>query len=101
VCCDPSTATNLADRLEQRGLVERRSAPGDRRVRTIALTERGAALRTQLERRMAALPQPLAGLPARQRRELAGALAAALDPEAQPSQRSTRSPRTARRRASS
>lgn len=36
--------TYLVDRLEKRGLVERRPAPGDRRARLAALTEAGRAL---------------------------------------------------------
>jgi len=38
LCCDASTATWLVDRLEERGLVERRTPPRDRRVKTIVLT---------------------------------------------------------------
>src|SRR5437868_2689126 len=36
--CDASTMTWLVDRLEERGLVERRVLPGDRRVKAVALT---------------------------------------------------------------
>ncbi len=36
--------TYLVDRLEKRGLVERRDCPGDRRARQAALTADGAAL---------------------------------------------------------
>jgi MarR family 2-MHQ and catechol resistance regulon transcriptional repressor len=36
--------TYLVDRLEKRGLVERRDCPGDRRARFAALTEAGEAL---------------------------------------------------------
>jgi DNA-binding MarR family transcriptional regulator len=36
-----STATQLADRLERLGLVERRADPADRRVVRLALTEAG------------------------------------------------------------
>lgn len=36
--------TYLVDRLEKRGLVERRDCPGDRRARLAALTEEGTAL---------------------------------------------------------
>jgi DNA-binding MarR family transcriptional regulator len=38
---DASTATWLVDRLERKGLAERRTKPGDRRVRVVALTPRG------------------------------------------------------------
>ncbi len=51
---DASTATWLVDRLERKGLVERRAKPGDRRVRVVALTHRGeqelAAIHAQLNR---------------------------------------------------
>src|SRR2546430_16834185 len=36
--CDASNVTGIADRLEARGLVERRSGGKDRRVKTPALT---------------------------------------------------------------
>src|SRR4051812_7023474 len=39
--CDPSNVTGLADRLEERGLVERRADPDDRRVKGLALTAEG------------------------------------------------------------
>src|SRR5687767_8084215 len=35
--CDASNVTGMVDRLEHRGLVERRPAPGDRRVKTLLL----------------------------------------------------------------
>ena len=53
--CDASTATWLVDRLEERGLVERRALPNDRRVKTIALTPSG--IRTR-ERILAGLYEP-------------------------------------------
>jgi DNA-binding MarR family transcriptional regulator len=40
--CDASTATFIVDRLEAKGLAERRPHPTDRRVKLAALTERGA-----------------------------------------------------------
>ena len=43
--CDASYVTDMVDKLEQRGLIERRPDPDDRRVRLIALTEEGEALR--------------------------------------------------------
>lgn len=44
----PSTATRILDTLERRALIRRRREPGDRRVVTVTLTERG---RMALERR--------------------------------------------------
>lgn len=50
--CEPSNVTGIVDRLESRGLVERRPDPDDRRVKLAAATEEGArtaeALRTSL-----------------------------------------------------
>src|SRR5262245_51216936 len=39
--CDASNITGIVDRLEARGLVERRTASHDRRVKTLAVTRRG------------------------------------------------------------
>lgn len=45
IYCDASYTTDLVDRLEQRGLVERRSSTEDRRVKLIALTPEGERCR--------------------------------------------------------
>lgn len=51
--CEPSNITGIVDRLESRGLVERRPDPADRRVKLAAPTKEGAslaqALRTSLD----------------------------------------------------
>ncbi|MGW0116957.1 MarR family winged helix-turn-helix transcriptional regulator [Streptomyces sp. NPDC003327] len=39
--CEPSNVTGIIDRLESRGLVERRPDPADRRVKLAAPTEQG------------------------------------------------------------
>ena len=57
--CDASTMTWLVDRLEERGLVERRSLPSDRRVKAVALTQRGVAIKGQLMERMFEPPDEL------------------------------------------
>jgi DNA-binding MarR family transcriptional regulator len=46
--CDASNVTGIADRLEARGLIERRAAEGDRRVKVLALTPEGVMLREQV-----------------------------------------------------
>jgi DNA-binding MarR family transcriptional regulator len=46
--CDPSNITGITDRLEARGLIERRSAPHDRRLKLLALTSEGEALRERI-----------------------------------------------------
>jgi DNA-binding MarR family transcriptional regulator len=50
--CDASNVTGIIDRLETRGLAERRPQPGDRRVKQIALTAEGERLRAGLGRVM-------------------------------------------------
>ena len=66
--CDPSNMTFLADRLEERGLIERRPDLSDRRVKLLALTTAGLAVRTRIVQ-AAATRSPLARLsPADQQR---------------------------------
>jgi DNA-binding MarR family transcriptional regulator len=48
LCCDASMATWLVDRLEEKGLAERRTPPSDRRVKTIVLTPLGIATKERL-----------------------------------------------------
>lgn len=60
--CDNSHMTGIVDRLEERGLVERRSDPADRRVRLVALTAAGEDLKRELGRRMAEPPPELSVL---------------------------------------
>lgn len=60
--CDASTMTWLVDRLEERGLVERRSLKGDRRVKTVALTVKGVRTKKELEERLYEPPQTMLGL---------------------------------------
>src|SRR5438445_5667984 len=54
--CDASNVTGLVDRLEARGLVERRPSGADRRVKVLQLTPTGSRLRSHLLRRMTAGP---------------------------------------------
>lgn len=48
--CDPSFVTAIADALEERGLARREIDPVDRRIKNLVLTEKGEALRAELER---------------------------------------------------
>jgi DNA-binding MarR family transcriptional regulator len=57
--CDRSAVTWITDRLEERGYVERRSDPGDRRVKLLALTEEGVRVREEIRRRLAVPPEAL------------------------------------------
>ena len=62
--CDNSNITGIVDRLTERGLVERRAAEGDRRIKLVALTDAGRELHDELARRRAVPPPELAELPA-------------------------------------
>jgi DNA-binding MarR family transcriptional regulator len=50
--CDASYVTSLVDGLEERGAVERRPHPDDRRAKVIALTDKGERMRSELQARM-------------------------------------------------
>jgi DNA-binding MarR family transcriptional regulator len=79
--CDASNVTGIVDRLEARGLVERRPLASDRRVKTVALTDAGAALRERMIGRLRQPPAGVAELSAAQQRQLAALLALALGGE--------------------
>ena len=63
--CDASNVTWLVDRLEEHGLAERRPHPTDRRIRTVALTKKGAKVRAQIEAKIYEAPPELRALPDR------------------------------------
>ncbi len=46
--CDRSNVTVLVDKLEQAGLVERRTEPTDRRQKTLLVTEEGRVVRARV-----------------------------------------------------
>jgi DNA-binding MarR family transcriptional regulator len=73
--CDASTMTWLVDRLEERGLVERRMLPADRRVKAVALTPLGAKTKEELLERLYEPPQALLALDRAALEGLRGALA--------------------------
>src|SRR3954467_11937425 len=54
--CDASNVTGIVDRLEDRGLIERRPAAHDRRVKMLAVTDEGARLRRQVVERLTEPP---------------------------------------------
>ena len=60
--CEPSYMTDLVDRLEERGLLERRSSTVDRRVKLIALTEEGLRTRERALEILYAPPEEFAAL---------------------------------------
>ena len=77
--CDASNVTGLVDRLEARGLVERRSAENDRRVKALTLTPAGVVLRDQVLAVMSEPPDAIAALPAADQRALRDILARAVE----------------------
>ncbi|WP_431981687.1 MarR family winged helix-turn-helix transcriptional regulator [Streptomyces qinglanensis] len=68
--CEPSNVTGIVDRLEARGLVERRPDPADRRVKVAAATEEGHATATRLRGELDFAGEPLQELTPAERRLL-------------------------------
>jgi DNA-binding MarR family transcriptional regulator len=62
LACDASQVTWLVDRLEERGLVQRRTSATDRRVKTLALTPFGIDTRRQLAEALYTPPEDLVAL---------------------------------------
>jgi MarR family transcriptional regulator, organic hydroperoxide resistance regulator len=62
LCYDNSNVTGIVDRLEERGYVERRPDPRDRRAKRLQVTAAGARARRRLLARMAEPPEALADL---------------------------------------
>ncbi|MEU3263485.1 MarR family winged helix-turn-helix transcriptional regulator [Streptomyces bacillaris] len=60
--CEPSNVTGIVDRLETRGLVERRPDPADRRVKLAAATETGRQTARELRDSLDFAREPLAEL---------------------------------------
>ena len=77
--CDSSNVTGLVDGLEAQGLVERRPAEHDRRVRMLVVTDRGAQVRERLIEAIHEVPPELAALSAADQRSLRDILRRALD----------------------
>lgn len=77
--CDASYVTDMVDKLEERGLIERRADDKDRRVKRIALTGEGEKLRARALAMLYEPPAALSALPASDQRKLAELLARVLD----------------------
>lgn len=77
--CEPSNVTGIVDRLETRGLVERRPDPADRRVKLAAATEEGRRVARSLRESLRFAREPLAGLSDEERLALRGLLRRMLD----------------------
>lgn len=50
--CDASYVTAIVDKMEERGLIERRADPNDRRVKRISITAAGLKLRDEVLARL-------------------------------------------------
>jgi DNA-binding MarR family transcriptional regulator len=79
LACHASNVTGLVDRLEARGLVERRLSADDRRVKVLQLTTQGSRVRAQMLRRMTTGARPLSRLSLRQQRTLVEILEVLVD----------------------
>jgi len=76
--CDSSNVTGLVDGLAAQGLVERREAEHDRRVRMLVITERGAQVRERMQAAVQSVPPAIAALSADDQRALRDILRRAL-----------------------
>jgi DNA-binding MarR family transcriptional regulator len=63
LACDASNVTGIVDKLESRGLIARRGADHDRRIKMLCVTELGRSLRDRLVHRLLEPPATLAALP--------------------------------------
>jgi DNA-binding MarR family transcriptional regulator len=77
--CDNSNVTGIIDRLEARGLVERRPYQQDRRVKHIALTPLGVEQRARVRAHMAEAPAAFERLGAADQRVLRDILRRAVE----------------------
>jgi len=76
--CDSSNVTGLVDGLAAQGLVERREAEHDRRVRMLVITERGAQVRERMQAAVQSVPPAIAALSTDDQRALRDILRRAL-----------------------
>src|SRR3954465_10841375 len=79
--CDASNVTGLVDRLEARGLVQRRPSAEDRRVKVVHLTPTGSRIRSQVLRRVTSGSLPLSRLSQNELRALVRILESLVDEE--------------------
>ncbi len=77
--CDSSNVTGIVDRLEERGFVRRQSSKEDRRVKLLILTKEGEWMRSEITKRMAQPPAPIASLSEKDQRALRDILKRAVE----------------------
>jgi DNA-binding MarR family transcriptional regulator len=68
--CDASNVTGIVDKLEARGLIERRPVEHDRRVKMLAVTKRGEELRRRFMERSSEPPPTILKLSSEDQRLL-------------------------------
>ena len=76
---DPSNITGVVDRLEARGLITRQPHPEDRRVKLLALTRAGRAIRAEMDERIFTTVTLFDALSDAEQDELAALLSKILD----------------------
>jgi DNA-binding MarR family transcriptional regulator len=78
--CDASNVTGIADRLETQGLLIRKDAPSDRRIKMLCLTPKGKTLRQRILRDLSLVePEGLSYLNDQERKQLLDLLAKTLN----------------------
>lgn len=74
LACDASNVTGIVDKLESRGLIARRGADHDRRIKMLCVTQAGRALRDRLIGRLLQPPAAVMSLPREIKNTLTGIL---------------------------
>lgn len=74
LACDASNVTGIVDKLESRGLIARRGADHDRRIKMLCVTQAGRALRDRLIGRLLRPPAAVASLSREAKTSLTGIL---------------------------
>jgi DNA-binding MarR family transcriptional regulator len=74
LACDASNVTGIVDKLESRGLIARRGADHDRRIKMLCVTQAGRALRDRLIGRLLQPPAAVMSVPREIKQTLTGIL---------------------------
>ena len=77
--CDASNVTGIVDKLESRGFIVRQGTDHDRRVKHLAVTERGRRIRDKLVAAVMNPPAAVAALPTEVKTRLTGLLRSLLE----------------------
>ena len=77
--CDASNVTGIVDKLESRGFIVRQGTDHDRRVKHLAVTERGRRIRDKLVAAVMNPPAAVAALPNEVKTRLTGLLRSLLE----------------------